>query len=221
MKATFRQMQLSYDPLSVKAFGGQIDSTGTLGFAGARPFTLSVKANDILIQDMLRPVAGKTPRFAGKIGLQLDAAGERQDGDATMKGTGTLTITDGLLINVPAVGALADYIELDRQKKAGRDRGEIAFTLANDRVTIGKSLIQSKLVAARGKGDIHYDGRLDMKVNAGVVEKAEDLLGELGDVIGALTDGLLPYVISGTWSKPKVTPDPLGVPLGGGRGKGK
>jgi hypothetical protein len=214
-------MRLSCDPLSVKAFGGQIDSTGTLGFADARPFTLNIKANDILIQDMLRPVAGKTPRFAGKIGLQLDAAGERQDGDATMKGTGTLTITDGLLINVPAVGALADYIELDRQKKAGRDRGEIAFTLANDRVTIGKSLIQSKLVAARGKGDIHYDGRLDMKVNAGVVEKAEDLLGELGDVIGALTDGLLPYVISGTWSKPKVTPDPLGVPLGGGRGKGK
>ena len=88
-------------------------------------------------------------------------------------------------------------------------------------MTIEKALIQSKLLAARTRGDIHYDGRLDMKVNAGVVEKAEDLLGELGDVLGALTDRLLPYVVSGTWSKPKVTPDPLGVPLGQGRNKGK
>jgi hypothetical protein len=221
MKATFRQMQFSCDPLSVKAFGGQIDSTGTLGFADARQFTLNLKANDILIQDMLRPAAGKTPRFAGKIGLQLDAAGERRDPDATMKGTGTLTITDGLLINVPVVGALAAHLGVDTHKDAPRDRGKIDFTLADDRVTIDKSLIQSRFVAAHGTGDIHYGGRIDLKINAGVVEKAESLLGELGDVLAALTDRLLPYVISGTWSEPIVTPDPLGIPLGEGRGKGK
>lgn len=76
-------------------------------------------------------------------------------------------------------------------------------------------------MAAHGTGDIHYGGRIDLKINAGVVEKAESLLGELGDVLAALTDRLLPYVISGTWSEPIVTPDPLGIPLGEGRGKGK
>ena len=55
-----------------------------------------------------------------------------------------------------------------------------------------------------------------MKINAGVVEKVEDLLGKLGDVLGALTDRLLPFEISGTWSKPIVTPEPLGLPVGGG-----
>ena len=215
MKATFRQMRLSCDPLSVKAFGGQIDATGTLGFVDARAFTLKFKATDVLIQDMLRPVAGKAPRFAGKIGLQLDADGERRDLDTTMKGTGTLTIADGRLINIPAVGALMEDLKVLGKHEGGSDRGEVDFTLASDRATIGKLAIQSKLVAGHGTGDIHYDGRLDLRINAGVVEKVEDLLGELGDILGALTDRLLPYQISGTWSKPIVTPEPLGLPIGG------
>ena len=94
------------------------------------------------------------------------------------------------------------------------------ITLANDRVTIDKLAIQSKFVAVRGAGDIHFDGRLDLKVNAGVVEKGEELLGRLGDVLGVLTDLFLPYEISGTWTKPIVTPDPLGVPLGKMRREG-
>lgn len=221
IKATFRQMQLSYDALSVSAFGGKIDSIGSLSFADRKPFTLQVTAKDVLIQDILRPDESKESAFAGKIGLDLEAAGKQRDLGATLKGTGVLMITEGLLINIPVIGALADYLKIGKPGGHGNDRGEIDFILVGDRVKIEKSSIQSAVAAARATGDIHYDGQLDLMVNAGAVEKAQVLLGELGNVLGRLTDHLLPYKVTGSWSKPIVTPKPFGVSFDKLRGVGK
>ena len=134
--------------------------------------------------------------------------------------TGTLTIANGRLIGIPAVRALEDELNAPEPPTGGSDRGEIDFTVTSDRVTISKSLLQSKLIAVHATGDIQYDGRLDVTANAGVIGKVESLLDELGDILALVSDRLLPYQISGSWSKPIVTPHPLGLPLGGGGNAG-
>jgi len=214
MKGTFRQMQLAWDPISMNAFDGTINSTGNVGFGDPRTFALHVTATDVLIQDLLRTESGAEPQFAGKVGLKLDLDGQRQNDDTTMKGGGTLTIADGKLINIPVVGAVADALNFIGKREEDDDQAEAEFTLTSDRVKLTKSAITSRSVAAHGTGDIHYDGQLDLMINAGVVEKVESLLGGLGDVLGALTDKLLPYKVTGTWSEPTVTAAPLGITLG-------
>jgi hypothetical protein len=215
MKAAFRDMRFAYDPLRVSAFGGTIDSTGDFGFDGDRPFDLTVKASHVLLQDMMRPAAGKPPRLTGTIDLTAEAKGARGegDGDATLEGGGTVTIAEANLMSVPAITAIADEVELGHAHRTdtGIDRGTVTFTLSSDRATIDALDIQSTLLAARGRGDIHFDGRLAGTVNAGVIEKAESLIGEIGELMGKLTDRLLPYEVAGTWKDPHVTPEPLGL----------
>ena len=67
-------------------------------------------------------------------------------------------------------------------------------------------------MAARGKGTVTLDRKLDLKVNGGPVEKVQALLGkEVGGMIGKVTDKILSYRITGEVGQPKVS-----VEVGGG-----
>ncbi|MCA9284953.1 MAG: hypothetical protein KDA22_07060 [Phycisphaerales bacterium] len=214
MKATIRDMEFAFAPLSVHAFNGTIDADGTVGLADDRPFTAHVRAKEVLIQDMFPPAANSSSQLAGKVDLRLDLAGSRSGAHPTMTGDGSLQITDGLLLGFPVVDALANALKVAKPEDGANDRGEIDFTIENDRARVTRSMIQSMLVAARGTGDVSFDGRLDLRVNAGVIERAESILGPLGDLLGALTDRLLPWHVSGTWSDPIVRAAPLGLGAG-------
>ena len=215
MKATFQEMRFTFSPLDVNAFSGRIESSGYFDFSAAQPFELNVKAEDILIQDMLQKTSAAPPRFSGKVALTVQAQGDQTELDETMTGEGEVSIAEGNLMNISIFNALADtlHISEERQRKSV-DTGMAQFTLKGDRLTIDKSKIESTMVAGRGRGDIFYDGRLDILVNAGVIEKIEGLLGPVGEIFAFLTDRLLPFRVTGTWSEPKVTPEPLSIPLG-------
>ncbi len=56
-----------------------------------------------------------------------------------------------------------------------------------------------------------YTGDLDLKMNAGPLEKLQSMLGKVGDIFGKITDGLVTYRIRGTLGDPKVNVQPLGI----------
>jgi hypothetical protein len=207
-------MRFSYEPVTMQAFGGRIDANGSMGFDDDRAFSLDVTVSDVRLQEMLRPVPGEEPKLAGTLGLTLEAEGAGPEPSNTLTGSGKLTIAEGHLISVPLVGAFAAVLKLPGQQSGQSDRGEIDFTLLTDRARIDKSIIESPSAAARGTGHVYYDGRLDLQINAGVIEKAQSLLGGLGDLLAGITDRLLPYQVSGTWSEPVIKPAPLGIGLG-------
>lgn len=215
MNATFRDMRFTFDPVGVNAFSGRIDSSGYFDFNGEQPFDMTVKAEDILLQDMLHTTSAEPPKFSGKVALNVQGHGERMDFDATMTGSGDVSIEEGNLGKISLFDAIADTLKIsDAKRGKSVDTGNAQFTLKGDRLTIDKARIESVTAAARGKGDIFYDGRLDLLINAGALEKVQSLLGPVGDIFGLLTDRLLPVRVTGTWSEPKVTPEPLSIPLG-------
>jgi hypothetical protein len=170
--------------------------------------------------DQLRRVAGDllapTLEF-GSLQLELPATvtlGQLSGERPTVNGSGLLAVVDGRLIHIPLLGALGQRLNARGVEEDRGDRARVEFTLAIDRATIEESEIESRLFAARATGDIHYDSRLGLNVSAGIIEKAQSLLGGLGDVLGALTDRLVYYHVSGTWSEPVVTPAALGFAPG-------
>lgn len=74
----------------------------------------------------------------------------------------------------------------------------------------------SDTIAARGDGDVHNDGRLDLRVNAGVLDQLPGPLGTVGSWFTKLTDKLLTCQVSGEIGDLRVTPMPLRI---GGRPK--
>ena len=50
-----------------------------------------------------------------------------------------------------------------------------------------------------------------LRFNAGPLEKAQESIPLVGDVLGLLTDRIVTYHVTGTWSKPKFDVRPLGL----------
>jgi hypothetical protein len=222
LKATFRNMRFSFDPVHVNAFQGTIDSTGYFDFNDTDPFQFEVKADDVMIQDMLRTTSTEDPKFKGKLELTLNARGESELPVPTLQGNGELNITEGNLMNLSVVDAIGDALRLsDSKRRDALDTAMAKFTIKNDRISIDQAQIESSLAAARGTGDVYYTNRIDLLVNAGTLEKMTGLLGPVGDVLGKLTDRLLPFRVTGTLQEPVVKAQPLSLPIGNSRNAGK
>jgi len=67
------------------------------------------------------------------------------------------------------------------------------------------------VVLARINGVVAYDGTLDLEANAGPMEKVQGMLGEVGNILGKVTDQLVKYRITGKAGDPKVAVRPLGL----------
>jgi hypothetical protein len=64
--------------------------------------------------------------------------------------------------------------------------------------------MNSRWYGLRGHGDVSFDSRLDLAVDGGPVQKVENELGAVGDVLGEITETLLRARVTGTLGEPKV-----------------
>ena len=67
------------------------------------------------------------------------------------------------------------------------------------------------MIEARGKGKIRYDGSLDLRVRAGLVNRLRGRLGRIGSILDTVTDNLVTNLVRGTLAEPQVTVTPLGL----------
>lgn len=180
------------------------------------PVTAAWLARNIRLRQVLRSGGQEEiPRLAGAVStngaLRTTVEAPRQD----VSGSGTLAVREGRLINLPLISRLA--ANLDSKSVAPgqlKDRADIHFEMTPEGVRIEKATIVSSLVAARGDGVVGYDASLNLELNAGPLEKMQVLLGEVGDVLGAITDRLVTYKVTGEIGDPQVSVQPLGI--GGG-----
>ena len=61
------------------------------------------------------------------------------------------------------------------------------------------------------RGWIGFDGTMELRFNAGPLERLQESTGVIGQIFGAVTDTLLDYIASGTLSDPKIRIAPLGI----------
>jgi hypothetical protein len=64
--------------------------------------------------------------------------------------------------------------------------------------------MNSRWYGLRGHGDAYFDSRLDMAVDGGPLQRVENELGALGDLLGEITETIVRARVTGTLSEPKV-----------------
>ena len=131
-----------------------------------------------------------------------------------MTGKGEINITDGRFEMNALLKALAGIMKVVVLDFGGKDSLEGTFTIGDQRVTFSSFKALIGPIGARGRGWIAFDETLQLKVNAGPIERMQESLGFIGGIFGALTDTLLDYIISGTLQDPKVRIAPLGIDFG-------
>jgi hypothetical protein len=135
---------------------------------------------------------------------------------ASLSGAGEIHLREGRLVGLPVMSALVDLMKIRIPAALSpADKADSTFRFTPEGVRIERIDILTALLAARGEGIIKYDATLDMRLNAGPLEKLQSLLGKAGDLLGHLTDKLVAYKVEGRLGNPTVRPMVLGEKLGG------
>ena len=90
-----------------------------------------------------------------------------------------------------------------------RARGE--FTLTGDRVDFQKFAIVGGRLSIKGRGAVHYDGRLDLKIEAAPFGKVLAAAGPIGDLLEGIVGEVLTHEVTGTLQNPQLIARPFDI----------
>lgn len=199
--------------IEINAIGGTIRGEAAARLDSGMPFTTTLTGEALMIEQTLKPTAeGTLPRYAGHAGFEVTAGGLLSELTTQLRGGGTLTLREGRVARIAVLSDLIDFMESsgdlrrpDGTVPAGRDKADVAFRIRGDRVYLSHAEIVGSWFAVRGRGNVFLDQRLDVQVNAGPLEKLQDALGVVGDVLGAVTDSVMAYRVGGTVEEPGIS----------------
>jgi len=180
------------------------------------PATAAWTIRGVELRELLRISVpeGQTPKLAGRTESNGSVTLNGKNPLATIKGSGDITIRDGRLVAIPLITELVEAMDLVGKlsgKYSLKDKADIKFDMSDKGITITQSTIETQVVAARVTGLIAWDQTLALEANAGPMEKVQSMLGEIGGLIGKVTDQLVKYRVTGVVGDPKVSVRPLGL----------
>ena len=182
---------------------------------GTKAVTFNWSAYELDLNRMARIKAkqGEDPELAGTLNASGQVILDPGNVPESIAGKGLLSIRDGSLVRVPVFSRLAGLLR--GSGGGGRDMADAEFSLGPGGAHIDKSVVLLPFTAARVTGSIGYDGRLDLAMNAGPLERLQNALGKVGEVIGKVTDHVVTYRVRGKLGDPTIEVDPLGLAITG------
>jgi len=189
--------------------GGQGSGRATVRLDAGHPIDMSWKVEDVRIEETLRLMQQDQPQYAGRVRSEGGLRGQLADLPDSLSGEGSVDIDQARLMNLPVVKNLLAMVAKAKNTigmdAGANDTAHADFTLKPDHLNVTEAEAITALVAFRGKGRIGYDGRLDLEVNGGMLEKFQDRLGKVGDLLKKMSDRVVTYQVRGTLSDPKVS----------------
>jgi hypothetical protein len=199
----------------VKALRGEMRLAGRADLNQQdRPATARWSARGLELREILRggTPEGEAPPLAGLVESEGEARLRAGVGVETLRGEGRVDITRARFAKVGIIQQVISVLDVTSAGPPTAQselRGE--FQIRGPALDFSTLTLRTPVASVRGQGVMHFDGRLDFLVNGGPLERVQDLLGEVGSWIGAVSDQLVKYRVTGTVGEPKVNVVPLGV----------
>ena len=196
---------LNISNATIKALGGTMELTGSLALDGpdAGRFEIAGHGEGLRLEQTIRTPSGAEPKYAGEIRFSTEATGMLGDLSGTLVGQGDVSVRDGRLRIIRVFDKLLAVGSPLSKKRAGADRGSLNFELAGDRVHLTEVHVVGGSIGVRGRGEIFYDGRLNLRFTAGPLERLDrGILKDIGKLFSTVTGQLVNYQVSGTLKEP-------------------
>jgi hypothetical protein len=201
--------------------GGHAKIAGSFELDDSFTGALSFGGTQLELGDLLRGAADPhgLPSFSGLLDFAGTLQGPFADIARHAEGKGQLSLRKARLARLPALETVDEALdksaeEAMKKETAGHDELSLRFSLEGDRAHITKLRINSRWYGLRGHGDAYFDSRLDMAVDGGPLQRIENELGALGDVLGEITETIVRARVTGTLSEPKVGIEVLRLRVG-------
>jgi hypothetical protein len=172
-------------------YGGRL--TGGVQFAFVKTnatyrFDLDVARSDV--NQLLTDIGGKTKATGNLTGhLELTGAG---DDVRKLTGSGTLTVSDGVLWEVALFGPISHVLGSTKATNAKADFKINKYAWRSDNLTV-----EAGAFTAKAPGSVDFDGKLDFRVQAQFLRNIPGI-----NIITKLIGVLLEYDVGGTIGDP-------------------
>jgi hypothetical protein len=207
----------------VDALRGSLQATASTQINEQYDSRIKLKIDGMMLEDLLAGhTEGQTSQFAGRVDGGFDASAPARvvvdqirgrQSAALSENWGSLwfKIDQGSLLALPTVKKINQALSSTlRLVGAGADdipsdRLSAKASLNGDKVSFSELTFVGDVLAARGKGSIALDQSIDVMLNAGPIEKVQDVLGStVGGAIAKVTDKLVAYRVTGKLGQPQV-----------------
>jgi hypothetical protein len=171
----------------------------------------SLRIEDMKIQDLRRVGGGPADQYAGEVDSAIEMNFNLAAPLKSVEGGGTLRVSDGVLSGTDAWKHLATLMRLVVLDPTRKDRADLKFTIDDEKFDFSKMNILAGAIGVRAKGTIGFDGSLHLDANAGPLEAFQDSVGDVGSILGLITDRLMKYIIRGKVDDATVRVAPFGI----------
>jgi hypothetical protein len=211
---------VTIEEFAIHALGGHAKIGGTFELDDSLTGALTFEGADLQIGDLLRGAGDPrgVPSFSGLLGFSGTLRGPFADIDRRAQGKGRLSLRKARLARLPVLSTVDEALDhaaeaAMKREHTGYDALSLEFSLDGDRARIKKLRMNSRWYGLRGHGDVYLDSRLNLAVDGGPVQRVQNELGAVGDVLGEITETLLRARVTGTLREPKVGIEVLRHPL--------
>lgn len=204
-------------PARLDLLGGTLNLTAQSRLSQAElPTTAAWDVTNVQLMNLLRArdPQGAPPTLSGVIVSKGEATANLADLPESVRGVGTLNITEARLVRIPVINQIASVFDAFGNVFGTRTRTstvDASFQLTGRGVEFEKLTFTNPAAAADATGLVGYDRSLDITATAGPVKKITNMLGEVGRILGAVTGQVIQYRIRGTMQEPAVSAHPLGI----------
>ena len=197
----------------ISALAGEVHATGRIALNSDAQCELKLKADDLQIENLINASTDQVsdkPQYGGRLTANIALSGPLSKLHAEASGTGELHLRDGMIVQDPIISPLTQVlnkaIKITKSDVTsnGSDRADLEFDLEGDHIHFTSIRVVGSWYALRGQGRVYFDDELDLRFNAGPLEKLQGNIGKLGKIVGVVTDSLTKYTVTGTLQDPKI-----------------
>ena len=190
---------------------GTIDAEGSLPFRTDQTASLHIHINNVGLARTLRTLSTQpatttrpteSSTVAGRVSGDISYSAPIACWNTQTSGTGHLLLTHGRIPDLPILGEIfsgfrsfGKSVGLNDGKSD--DHAEISFLFQGDKIIVQTLDAHSTAMGMRASGNVFRDGSVDLAVNAGPLERLEQLLGPVGNALSNVTDNVARYHVTG------------------------
>ena len=202
---------LKIEELAIDTLGGRASVRGSVELDETLASALHFEGRDLQIGDLLRGAQDPqgVPSYSGLLDFSGTLRGPLAAIDRRAGGHGRLSLRKARLARLPTLSTIDEAIDpaaeaAMKKERRGHDVLSLGFSLEGDRARIEKLRVNSRWYGLRGHGDVGFDAKLDLAVDGGPVQRLENELGAVGDVLGEITETLIRARVTGRLGEPDV-----------------
>jgi hypothetical protein len=206
-----RDKTVTVKKLEIDALGGHASIVGTVDLADSLASEFVVRASDLQIADVLRGAVDPdgVPNYSGLLGLTSTLQGPLNQIGRQASGKGRLTLQKARIGRLPVLSTIDEALDraaeaFMKRERVPHDQLSLDFSFDGDHAHITKLRMNSRWYGLRGHGDAYFDSRLDLAVDGGPIQKLENEIGRVGDVLGEITETLVRARVTGTAADPEI-----------------